>query len=54
MADDLYQEGRQKLLEDLDNSQLLALDWADWQEWAARSAGDSCPGAPSVPLDPCQ
>ncbi|MFQ2423540.1 replication endonuclease [Aeromonas caviae] len=54
MADELYQEGRQKLLEDLDNSQLLALDWADWQEWAARSAGDSCPVAPPVPLDPCQ
>lgn len=54
MADELYEQGREKLLEDLDNNHLIALDWADWQEWAARSAGDSCPVWPSVPLDPCQ
>lgn len=54
MADELYEQGRNKLLEDLDNNHLIALDWADWQEWAARSAGDSCPVWPSVPLDPCQ
>lgn len=54
MADELYELGREKLLEDLDNNHLIALDWADWQEWAARSAGDSCPVAPPVPLDPCQ
>ncbi|WP_434430387.1 replication endonuclease [Aeromonas veronii] len=54
MADELYEQGREKLLEDLDNNYLIALDWADWQEWAARSAGYSCPVWPSVPLDPCQ
>ncbi|MCF5838610.1 replication endonuclease [Aeromonas veronii] len=54
MADELYEQGREKLLEDLDNNHFIALDWADWQEWAARSAGDSCPVWPSVPLDPCQ
>lgn len=54
MADELYEQGREKLLEDLDNNHLISLDWADWQEWAARSAGDSCPVWPSVPLDPCQ
>ncbi|MGY3949830.1 replication endonuclease, partial [Aeromonas allosaccharophila] len=54
MADELYEQGREKLLEDLDNNHLIALDWADWQEWAARSAGDSCPVEPSLPLVPCQ
>lgn len=52
MADELYEQGREKLLEDLDNNHLIALDWADWQEWAARSAGDSCPVWPSVPFGP--
>lgn len=52
MADELYEQGREKLLEDLDNNHLIALEWADWQEWAARSAGDSCPVEPS--LVPCQ
>lgn len=54
MADELYEQGREKLLEDLDNNHLIALEWADWQEWAARSAGDSCPVEPSLPLVPCQ
>ena len=54
MADALYEEGRQMLLDDLDNSHLLALAWADWQEWAARSAGDSCSvgGPPGPPQGP--
>ncbi|EPX9363628.1 replication endonuclease [Aeromonas veronii] len=54
MADELYEQGREKLLEDLDNNHLIAFEWADWQEWAARSAGDSCPVEPSLPLVPCQ
>ncbi|PKQ77765.1 hypothetical protein CJP16_11360 [Aeromonas sobria] len=54
MADALYEQGREKLLDDLDNNYLIAVEWADWQEWAARSADGSGPVRPSVPLDPCQ